>query len=385
MPKDLYSILEVPRGADASEIKRSYYKLSRTYHPDKVSEEEKSAAEAKFKEISAAYEILSDDQKRSYYDQTGQLPGEQGPPGGGMPGGMPFPFGMGGMGGPMSFDMNDLFGMFGGRGRQQRPGMRNPGKAPPRKTQIALTLKDFYYGRTLEMKFMRSLFCTDCKGDGCRNTKACTDCNGQGMRRQVVQMGPMIMENVGACSSCHGSGKTKGDPCGTCSGSKFQKGEKVLQLVVKKGMKPGELIVFPGEASNVEEYTEAGDVIVELEAADEEHSITRDGTTLKETVQISLSQSLCGGSVRIVGHPGYPDGLVLDIPLGVQNKDTLVYPGKGMPLDEGKYGDFLLTVSIRPSSTELQVLQNNIAYFKGLFPGLDEPNSAGNKAARVVQ
>lgn len=381
MPKDLYSVLEVPRGADASEIKRSYYKLSRTYHPDKVADEEKATAEAKFKEISAAYEVLSDDQKRSYYDQTGQIPGEQGE----APSGMQFPFGMGGMGGPMAFDMNDLFGMFGGGRGRQRPGMRNPGKAPARKTQIALTLKDFYFGRTLEMKFARSLFCADCKGDGCRNTRACSDCGGQGVRRQIVQMGPMVVENVGACTTCHGSGKTKGDPCGTCSGSKFQKGEKVLQLVVKKGMRPGETIVFGGEASNVDEYTEAGDVVIELEAADEEHNIVREGNHLKDMAILTLGQSLCGVSVRIVGHPAYPEGLVLDIPVGVQNKDVLVYPGKGMPFDDGKFGDFLLAVQVRPSSAELQVLQNNIAYFKGLFPSVEEPTSTGNKAARVVQ
>ena len=384
MPKDLYSILEVQRGADSSEIRRSYLKLSRQYHPDKASEDEKSAAEAKFKEISAAYEILSDDTKRSFYDQTGQIPGEQGETPSGMSGGMPFPFGMGAMGGGMPFDMNDLFGMFGGGRRSQRPGMRQPGKAPPRKTQIALPLRDFYFGRTLEMKFTRSLFCTDCKGEGCRNTKACGDCNGQGVKRQVIQMGPMIMENVGACPSCHGSGKTKGDPCGTCSGSKFQKGEKVLQLVIKKGMKPGECITFPGESSHVEEYTEAGDVIVELEAADEEHTLVRDGNTLKEMVTISLVQSLCGGSVRIMGHPAHPEGLVLDIPIGVQNKDVLVYPGKGMPYGEGQFGDFHLMVQVRPSSAELQVLQNNMPYFKGLFPGSEEPMSVGNKAARVM-
>jgi DnaJ family protein A protein 2 len=291
------------------------------------------------------------------------------------------------MGGPMAFDMNDLFGMFGGGrgGRPQRPGMRHPGKAPARKTQIPLTLKDFYYGRTLEMKFARSLFCTDCKGEGCRNTRACADCNGQGVRRQIIQMGPMVMENVGACTTCHGSGKTKGDPCGTCSGSKFQKGEKVLQLVVKKGMKPGESIIFAGEASNVEEYAEAGDVVVELEAADEEHSIVREGNALKDMIILSLAQSLCGCSVRIHGHPAYSDGLVLDIPVGTQNKDVLVYPGKGMPHGEGQFGDFLLTVQVRPSSAELQVLQNNMAYFKGLFPSAEEPLSVGHKAARVVQ
>ena len=109
MSKDLYGVLELPRGAESNEIRKQYLKLSRLYHPDKVSNEQKESAEAKFKSISEAYEILSDEGKKAYYDQTGQLPGE----GGGGGGGMPFPF-----------DINEMFGMFGGGGRG---GGRSPG------------------------------------------------------------------------------------------------------------------------------------------------------------------------------------------------------------------------------------------------------------------
>jgi len=111
MSEDLYSILELTKGADASEIRKQYLKLSRIYHPDKVSVDKQEASGEKFKKINQAYEILSDESKRSFYDQTGQLPGE----GGGVGSGVGSPFGFpGGFGGGIPFDMNGLFGMFQG-------------------------------------------------------------------------------------------------------------------------------------------------------------------------------------------------------------------------------------------------------------------------------
>jgi len=356
MTKDLYGILELARGADANEVRKQYLKLSRQYHPDKVSNEMKAVSEEKFKAISEAYEILSDEGKKSFYDQTGQVPGEGGGGGHGGGNGMPFPF-----------DMNQMFGMFGQGGGGPRPrGQRRPGKAPSRKTQISLTLKDFYYGRTLHVHLERNRFCGACKGEGCLNTVSCSDCNGQGIRRQIIQMGPMIMENTGPCGRCGGSGKSKGDSCGPCSGSKFIKQDKNLQLVVKKGMKPGETIVFAGESSNIEEYHEAGDVIVELQAADEESSFVRDGPTLKATVSVSLGQSLCGTKIVFKDHPGYPGGIVLEVGPGTQNKSVLVFNGLGMPVEDG-FGELHLTVNVKASKEDLEVLKNNLSYFQGLF------------------
>lgn len=352
MTKDLYGILELAKGADVNEIRKQYLKLSRQHHPDKVSNEMKAVSEEKFKAISEAYEILSDDQKKSFYDQTGQVPGEGG--GGGGGGGMQFPF-----------DMSQMFGMFNGPGPRMQRG-RRPGKAPARKTQISLTLKDFYYGRTLHVHLERNRFCSACKGEGCLNTVSCSDCNGQGVRRQIIQMGPMIMENHGPCGRCSGSGKTRGDPCGPCSGSKFIKQDKNLQLVVKKGMKPGESIVFTGESSNIEEFSEAGDVIVELQAADEESSFVRDGATLKASVTVSLGQSLCGTKIVFKDHPGYPGGITLELGPGTQNKNVLVFNGLGMPFEEG-FGELHLTVNVKAAKEDLEVLKNNLSYFQGLF------------------
>jgi len=355
MSKDLYSILELPRGAESNEIRKQYLKLSRQYHPDKASAQDKETAEEKFKAISNAYEILSDDQKKAFYDQTGQVPGE------GSAGNSPFPGGN-----PFPFDMSQMFGMFGQGGRQQQRGGRRVGKAPSRKTHIPLTLKDFYYGRTLQINLERQRFCPGCKGEGCTNTRSCSDCNGQGVKRQVIQMGPMIMENTGPCGSCRGSGKIRGDSCGGCSGSKFIKQDKQLELLVKKGMKPGDSVVFHGESSHVDEFTEAGDVVVELQAADEDTCWTRDGSSLKTTRTICLGESLCGTKVHFTDHPGYPDGLVLQIPVGIQGKDTLVFVGLGMPIED-RFGDLLLTVVVKPSKIELEVLNANSPYFKGLF------------------
>jgi DnaJ family protein A protein 2 len=367
MSKDLYGALELPRGADSSEIRKQYLKLSRMYHPDKVSNEQKESAEAKFKSISEAYEILSDDEKKAYYDQTGQLPGE----GGG--GGPSFPF-----------DINEMFGMFGGGRGQQRRG-RRPGKAPSRKTQIPLTLKDFYYGRTLEIRLERQRFCSGCKGEGCVNTVSCNECNGQGVKRQVIQMGPMIMNNIGPCGKCVGSGKLRGDMCGGCSGSKFIKQDKALQLVIKKGMKPGDIITFSGESSHIEEFEEAGDVVVELQTADEESSWIREGSTLKFTSTITLSESLCGTKIVFMDHPGYIDGIVVNIPVGIQNKEVLVFNSLGMPIDEGRFGEFHLTILVKATKSEIEVLKNNSPYFQGLFtlPDISVENKQLFSANRI--
>jgi DnaJ family protein A protein 2 len=357
MPKDLYGILGLSKAAELNEIRKNYLKLSRQFHPDKVSNEQKFEAEEKFKAISEAYEILSDENKKSFYDQTGQIPGENGNGHGhgGMGHGMPFPF-----------DMNQMFGMFGQGGGSRPMRGRRPGKAPSRKTQISLTLNDYYYGRTLQVKLERQRFCSHCKGEGCINSVSCTDCNGQGVKRQIIQMGPMIMENTGPCPKCSGSGKNRGDNCNPCGGSKFIKQDKILELNIKKGMKPGDNVVFSGESSNVEEFQEAGDVIVELQAADEETSFVREGSLLKATVSIGIGESLCGTKVIFNNHPGYPNGIVLDVPIGVQNKTTLVFNGLGMPIEDN-FGELHLMVEIKQTTEEINALKNNLHYFQGLF------------------
>jgi DnaJ-class molecular chaperone len=359
---DLYTTLELPKSADSSEIRKQYLKLSRIHHPDKAPAAEKAVAEEKFKKLVEAYEILSDDSKRSFYDQTGKIPGENG---GGPP---PFGHGMHGM----PFDMNGLFGMFGGgRGgpssNQRRT--RQSGKAPSRKTQIPLTLKDFYYGRTLQIQLERQRFCTSCKGEGATSVQTCGDCNGAGTKMNIVQMGPMILQNVGPCMSCRGSGKTKGDSCNSCTGSKFVKQDKTLELVITKGMKTGQTIVFAGESSHNEDYTEAGDVVVELVAADEDHSWERSGDMLKLRVGLTLGEALCGKVVKLDGHPGYPEGFYVQIPAGVQNRQEILVEGCGMPRTSSSsgFGDAILLLSVVSTKEEKMLLELKKSILQDLF------------------
>jgi DnaJ-class molecular chaperone len=367
MTLDLYSILEVERGADASEIRRQYLKLSRQWHPDKSPPEKQEEATKKFQEISVANEILSDESKRSYYDQTGQIPGQDGggPGGPSGPGGMPF-----GMGMPFGFNMNDLFGMFGGSGpggRQPQRGRRS-GKAPPRKTQIPLTLKDFYFGRTLHMNLERQRFCNDCKGEGATNMKSCAECRGSGSVTKIAQMGPMIMHQQGPCISCSGSGKTKGDSCKPCSGSKFIKQSKTLELQVKKGMKPGDVVSFVGESSHIEDFTDAGDVLVELIGADEDHGWERHGDILKHRIHLHLGEAICGKVVRLDGHPAHENGLYIQIPCGVQNRQEILVEGLGMPRAIGDgYGDAVLMLTVMASKEERDILENSKEMLQSLF------------------
>jgi len=386
MPQDLYATLELPRGADSSEIRKQYLKLSRTYHPDKVNSSEKDAAEEKFKKISHAYEILSDDSKKSFYDQTGQIPGEGGGPPSGHPfGGHGMPFG----GGGIPFDIGNLFGMFGG-GMGSMGGMggsphgasaqknRKTGKAPSRKTEIALSLKDFYYGRQLTIHLERNRFCGGCKGEGAVSVKTCGGCNGSGIINQVIQMGPMIINNQGPCGQCTGAGKIKGDACSQCSGNKFIKQDKALELNVNKGMKAGDTITFSGESSHIEEYTEAGDVIVQLIAADEDHGWERMGDTLKIRVGLSLGEALCGKIVKLNGHPGYDTGLYVQIPAGVQNRQEIIVEGCGMPRSSlPGFGDAILILTVMASKEERVILESQKETLKGLFSiDTSEPEGA---------
>lgn len=368
MPQDLYSVLEVPRSADSNEIRKSYLLLSRKYHPDKATDDKKVEHEAKFKEISRAYEILSDEQKKGYYDQTGEVMGEGGH--NGPPSGMPPGFGGGGM--PFPFDIGGLFGMFGG-GRGGPPSgmtrVRRPGKAPPRKTQIPLTLKDFYYGRMLQIHLERQRFCGSCKGEGALNVKPCENCGGSGVRRQFLQMGPgMMMDASGPCMPCQGSGKAKGDACSNCKGSKFVKQDKALELIITKGMKHGDIITFSGESSQQEDWQEAGDVIVELVAADEDSGWERAGDNLQHRIGLTLAESLCGKTVKLDGHPGFSDGLFIQIPAGIVNRQEITVEGCGMPRSIGSgFGDVILVLTVLPTKEERLLLETQKDTFQAIF------------------
>ena len=352
MDKDLYARLGVSKDAEPSEIKKAFKKLAMTHHPDKGGDPEE------FKKIQHAHEVLTDEQKRKIYDMTGSEDGEM--PG---PGGMPF--------GGMPFDMGDLFGgLFGmpgmGGGGPRVTRVKRP-QGPPKTIEIPLTLKDFYHGKTIQVKFERHKFCEACKGEGATSFQSCSPCKGAGVVRQMVMMGPIHMVNEGPCRECNGVGKKASGNCYVCSGKKTKVQEKSIEVKIEPGMKPGEILVFPKECSDDPNYEEPGDVHFLLQEAAGDDGWTRKGDDLETQLKLSLSESLLGCVKTLQGHPGYPNGLEIEIKAGVLNGEIAVYHDKGMVKKSGGFGSLHCKIHISVSDKDREVLQRNHVVLKAMF------------------
>jgi len=362
----LYEDLGLQKDADGQEIRRAYLKLSKTEHPDKGGSEER------FKKIQQAYEILSDDGKKQFYDQTGQVPGQeqeqQGNPFGSMNG---IPFDLAGMfGGMFNGGMpgmhhgNPFMGQGQGQGRQ----MKRP-KGPNKVHEIGLTLHDFFYGKTSQLKFQRQKFCEDCKGNGSTNFKQCKDCNGSGIRETRVMFGPgMQAVQRGPCNSCSGEGKQPDGTCSKCRGMKFKTQEKILTITIEPGMKPGDVIEYPKECSDQHDYQEPGDVHIVLRENDDTLTFTRMDNDLSTIINVSLSESLLGCQRVLQGHPAHPNGLTVTIPPGTTRGDVVVLNGEGMPRRSTKLrGNLQMTVIVDATSKEKELLVKNVGLLRQVF------------------
>lgn len=352
----LYEDLGVERNADIKEIRKAYLKLSKTEHPDKGGDAER------FKVIQNAYDVLSDEQKRAIYDQTGQIQGDEMQ---GQPGGMPFGF---------PFDIGAMFGgmggfPFGGGGGGQMNQRQKGKKAPPKIHEINLTLRDFFYGKIIQLKFERQRFCQQCKGQGSDSMQSCNDCNGSGSVERHMVIGPgMHAVSRGPCNPCGGVGKRPVGTCSKCRGAKFSNHEKILKIDIEPGMKPGETMKFQNECSDHPDYEEAGDVHIILREADETSAFNRIGDDLTITVSISLKDSLLGCQKMLEGHPAHPKGVIVNIPPGTIRGDTVVITGEGMPCrGTTQRGNLQLIISMEVSANEKELLRNASKSLSALF------------------
>jgi DnaJ family protein A protein 2 len=352
--QSLYDILGVSRQADADEIKKAYKKKAMQHHPDKGGDPEK------FKEIQKAQEVLCDERKRQVYDMTGSVEGE-GPDMGGGGGGFPFDIGsmFGGMGG--------IFGMGGGgMGGGPRVRVRRP-KPPPKISEIPLNLHDFYHGRSFQIKFDRQKFCETCKGDGATSFQTCSSCQGRGIVRQMIQMGPMVLQNEGPCGDCHGQGKKPSGACYVCGGKKTKNQEKILDIRIEPGMKPGEVLVFPKECSDDPNYDEPGDVHLILQEAAGDDGWVRKGDDLETSITIDFAESLLGCSKTLKGHPGYPNGLEVQIPVGTLHQQEVVVSEKGMVKRNGGHGALRVRVMVNITEKDREILTRNQPILSAMF------------------
>lgn len=308
--KDYYAILEVPKDADENQLKKAYRELSRTWHPDK-NLNNKEEAETRFKEISEAYDVLHNPEKRRIYDQFGEEGLRNG--GGGPPEDL-FQSFFGGMGGFPGFPFGG--GMFGGGGHARGPPQKRP-RGPHKKVQLPITVEDMMLGCVKNVTMDRRSFCHTCSGSGCRDGSketSCGRCNGKGNVVRVVQVGPgMITQQVSTCDACQGKGSTTRpeDVCRSCNGRKITDEKITLDIRIERGSRVGDQVVISGMSDDVEDAVQSGDlyvVFVEGSRGD----MTRQGDDLYVKKSVSLKEALCGIHTTYSHPNGTTVGLTYD-------------------------------------------------------------------------
>ena len=343
-------MLGVPSNAKDDDIKKAYRKLALQHHPDKGGNPEM------FKKLQQAYDVLGDEQRRRLYDQTGSQE-EDGPPFGGMPFGFGMPF-------------NPFGGGFGGFETRFGPKpVRREEKGPPKIHEMPLSLHDYFHGKQLKIKFERKTFCTGCNGTGAEAHEVCAPCGGSGMRTQIINMGPIQAMSQAPCGACSGEGKRMTKACNTCAGTKFTSSEKSVDINIEPGMIPHEVLLFKKECSDNERYAEAGDLQIVLQEADEDIPFKR----IKFTDDLLVHTSIClrgmliGATRTFEGHPAHPQGLLVEIPVGVQNGDVFVVSGEGMRRKGGGRGDLRVLVAVKAIEGEVTTLKAAKAVMEGVF------------------
>ncbi|XP_045764583.1 dnaJ homolog subfamily A member 2-like [Maniola jurtina] len=309
----LYEILGVSRNASDSEIKRSYHKLAKEFHPDK-----NPAAGDRFKEISYAYEVLSDPKKRQTYDKFGLKGLQEGGQGGGFP-----------SDDFLGHFFGDIFGMGGGGGRGR-------GRARGEDTihPLKVTLEDMYVGKTAKLQLSKNVICGPCKGLGGKTgaVSFCRDCHGQGIKVSYQQIGPnMTRQFQTRCTTCQGQGETidEKDKCPKCKGKKVLNETKILEVHVEKGMRENQKIFFRGEGDQQPD-TQPGDVIIVLQQKPHE-LFKRTGDDLLMEREITLTEALCGFEF-VIKHLDGRDLLIRHSPGEViKPGDLKGIQGEGMP------------------------------------------------------
>ncbi len=348
--RDYYEVLGVNRNASEADIKKAYRRLAMKFHPDRIADGEREVAETKFKEAKEAYEILSDAQKRTAYDQFGHAgvdPSMGG--GGGGPGGANFSDIFGDV-------FGDIFSGGGGRGRGQRPN-----RGADLRYNLQLTLEEAVFGTNVQVKVPTLVECSSCGGSGARKgskPKTCGTCNGVGQVR--MQQGFFSIQQT--CPQCHGRGTVISDPCGSCHGQGRIEEHKTLSVKVPPGVDTGDRIRLAGEGEAGELGGPPGDLYVQV--AVKPHDIfTREDANLFCEVPICITTAALGGEMEV---PTLDGKVVLKIPPGTQTGKMFRMRNKGVkPVRGGPQGDLICRVLIETpvSLTERQ---------KELFKELDD-------------
>ena len=329
--QDFYDVLGVSKEVDSNSLKSAYRRLAMKYHPDKNPGD--SEAEKKFKEISEAYEVLSNPEKNAAYDQYGHdaFTG----PGGGQGG---FSEGFGSGFGSFSDIFEDFFGDATGQRNNERLK-----RGEDLKYEMSITLRDAYLGVKKEISYDTLVSCTSCSGTGSENKDgigSCGSCRGSGRIR--ASQGFFTVERT--CPACGGSGQVITDPCRECNGEGRQRKNKNIEVSIPAGVEEGSRIRLAGEGTAGQNGAEDGDLYIFISIVSHE-LFDRDGTNIFCNVPISIYEASLGGSVEV---PTVSGGRAkVKIPAGTQSGDQLRLSGKGMPaLRSVSFGDMIITLNV---------------------------------------
>jgi len=356
--KDYYAALGVPKDADAAAIKKAYRKLATELHPDK--NPNNAEAEARFKDVSEAYDVLSDTKRRTEYDEARRLFG------GGRPGGFPggFPGGTGGAGGSQPFDLGDLFGaaggpgaagrgagglgdllggLFGGasgtaRGRSQAAS--GPARGQDVETEATLSFEEAVLGVTVPLRMQSPGTCPTCAGSGARpgtSPHTCPVCQGAGVTSR--SQGAFAFSEP--CRNCRGTGQVVDDPCPTCAGNGVTTQTRTITVRIPAGVKDGQRIRLPGKGAPGRRGGPAGDLFVVVHVS--EHTLFgRKGEDLTLTVPITFAEASLGTTLTV---PTLDGNVSVKVPAGTSSGRTLRVRGRGIK-GKGRAGDLLVTLEV---------------------------------------
>jgi len=333
--QDYYELLGVEKGASADELKKAYRKMAMQYHPDRNQGDKD--AEHKFKEVSEAYEILKDDQKRAAYDRFGHAAFENGGRGGPGAGAGGFNFDFGGGGGGFADIFDEMFGEF--MGGRRGGGGGAAGRGQDLRYNLEIGLEEAFKGTQTNVRVPTSVQCDGCNGSGAAagtQPITCPTCQGHGKIR--AQQGFFTIERT--CPGCHGAGKVIKDACKSCGGAGRLRKEKTLQVNIPAGVEDGTRIRLAGEGEAGLRGAPAGDLYIFLAIAP--HPIfQRDGANIQCRVPIPMTTAALGGTVEVPTIDGTRTKVT--VPPGTQSGHQFRIKSKGMSvLRSAQRGDMYI-------------------------------------------
>jgi molecular chaperone DnaJ len=336
--KDYYKTLGVPKTSTAAEIKKAYRELARKWHPD--ANKGSADAEDRFKEITEAYNVLSDEKQRKEYDEQRSVFSRFG---------APTPGRAGTAGAAGNFDFGDLFGgeglgdVIGGIFRGGRP---NPTSRARRgtdvETETSLSFGDSIDGVTVSLRLTGEGPCAVCHGTGAKAgtvPKVCPDCHGTG--QQSRNLGGFGLSEP--CKTCRGRGLVVDDPCTECSGSGRAMSSRTIQVRIPAGVADGQRIKIPGKGTSGEHGGKSGDLFVKVHVTP--HAVFgRSADNLTVTVPVTVPELALGAEIKVPTHRGA--AVTVRIPPGTQNGQVFRVPGRGVRRKDGTLGALLATVEV---------------------------------------